>query len=129
MPELKLHFPQTTIPLEEIIHRLKLARLYVNLTHTAHSIVFPGRKGATELELLLVLLCVFIGDAEGRPTTATKISAHAHLARATTYRRLDDLIRLKKVKKSGRTYHLAPNSLTPDENKRLQRVVRQYLTA
>jgi hypothetical protein len=129
MPSLKLHYDQPQIPAERLRERLKLARLYVQMTRTFSELAFPRRvkNYGSDLETLLVYICVFIADAEGRPTTVTKIAAHAGMPRQTIYRRLEHLCKLKKVVQVGRSYYLAPGAASPDEHGKLTKILNGFL--
>ena len=129
MSPLKFYHPQSHVPPERLRERLKLARLYVLLTQTFYEMAFPkrARNFGANTELLLVFICVFIGDAEGRPTTVTKLASHAGLPRATVYRRLEQLCALKKIVKVKRSYHLAPGAASPDDRGRFSRILESLL--
>lgn len=101
--------------------------MYVGLTRASYEIAFPTRKTfGADLETMLVLMGVFLGDAEGRPTSVTKIAAYCGLPRASVYRRLGDLIELKKVERVGRNYFLAEGAVTPDRQQKLSRIIDVY---
>lgn len=119
---------QGRVSAEQIRERLRVVRLYLALTRTIYELAFPQAAGSfgAEVETLLVALCVFIGDAEGRPMSASKIAIQAGLPRASVYRRLERLTRLKKIVRVGRSYHYAENALTPDENGRLRRILAKF---
>lgn len=119
---------QSRFSTEQICERLKMARLYLALTRAISELVFPQTASSfgAEIETLLVMLCVFIGDAEGQPMNASKIATQAGLPRASVYRRLERLTRLKKVVRVGRNYHCAENALTPDENGRLRKILARF---
>lgn len=123
--DLKLYNPQPHIPADSLQERLRLARFYVDITRTMYGMAFPKKKA--DLETLLTFICIFIGDAEGRPTTATKIASHSGLSRTTVYRRLHSLMRLKKIVRVGRNYHLAQGAVTPDKYGRLQKVLDSFV--
>jgi hypothetical protein len=124
MTELK--FPQTHIPPTQLREKLEVARMYVALTREMLDMAFPASE-RTDLEALLVLVCVFIGDAEGRSTTATKLASHSGLSRPAVYRRLARLKKLKKVVRVGDTYHLAPGAVVSDEKGRIAKILRKFL--
>jgi hypothetical protein len=128
MPVLKLRYAQPHLSAERLRERLKLARIYVQMTRTFSELAFPKRKNyGSDLETLLVFTCVFIADAEGRPTTVTKIAANAGMPRATVYRRLEHLCKLKKVVQVGRSYYLAPGAASPDEHGKLTKILNGSL--
>ncbi len=126
---LKLKFPQDHVPPERMHERLKFAKLYILMTHTFNDMAFPDKTGdyGASLEALLVWLCVFIGDAEGRPTTPTKIATHAGMPRASVYRHLGQLQKLRKIVKVGRSYHIAPGSASPDDRGRIAKILASFL--
>jgi hypothetical protein len=127
MASLRMRFSQR-VPPEQLRQRLKVARMYVNLTRTMHQLAFPkSKKGfGAELETMLVLMCVFIGDAEGRPMSASKIASFAGLPRATVYRRLEHLIRQKKIVRVGNAYHYAKDAVSPDPRGQLHRLIDNF---
>lgn len=127
MPKMKLRYPQTQVPIETMEWRLELGRWYLALTRTMHELSFPEERSGfgSNLELLLVYIGVFIGDAEGRPTTATKIANHCGLSRSTVYRRLDELIGKNKVVREGRSYFIAPGAAPTDAEGLLSKVLEK----
>lgn len=107
--------------------RLNIVRLYVSLTRASYELAFPQRKPfGADLDTLIVLMGVFLGDAEGRPTTVTKIASYCGLPRATVYRRLEVLIKLKKVERAGHRYYFAEGAVTPDKHRKLERIIDEY---
>lgn len=116
MPSCEMKFPQAGVLPESIQGRLRVVRGYLQLTKMMHAMAFPGAKKGwgSDIELLLVLMCVFVGDASGRPVSASKIVIHVGLSRATVYRRIETLMALGKIVRIGRLYYLAPNMMSPD---------------
>lgn len=131
MPKLKLRYEQSHVPDETLEERLELCRWYLALTRTIQDLTFPQRRVGfgSNLELMLVLMGVFIGDAEGRPTTATKIANHCGLSRATVYRRLDQLIKLGKVTREKRSYFVAPGAAPSDPGNLLPTILDKFPAA
>jgi len=128
MPRMKLRHTQTHVPIETMEERLDLARWYLALTRTMHELSFPEERGGfgSNLEMMLVFIGVFIGDAEGKPTTPTKIANHCGLSRSTVYRRLEQLRELKKVVKEGRSYFIAPGAAPLDPEGALPKVLEKF---
>lgn len=127
MPQLKLRNPQPHMPPAHLAERFRLVQMYVSLTRASYELAFPTRKDfGANLESMLVLMGVFLGDAEGRPTSVTKISTYCGVPRASVYRRLEELIKLKKVERLGRRYFLAEGAVTPDRQQKLTRIVEFY---
>jgi hypothetical protein len=129
MPDLKIYNQQVLVSSADLRERLNLARLYLALTHVFLARLFKGKRNrirGTDLESLLVVVCVFIGDAEGRPTTATKIASHSGIPRPSVYRHLNRLIRLKKVVRIGHSYRLTGTAIFPDEERRIARILEEF---
>lgn len=128
MKKLKLRHEQSHVPTETIQERLELCRWYLALTRTMHEMTFPQTEGGygSNMELMLVLMGVFIGDAEGRPTTATKIANHCGLSRSTVYRQLDRLMAMKKVTREGRNYFVAPGAAAVDAQNALPAILNRF---
>ena len=124
MTELK--FPQSHVTSAQLSEKLDVARMYVALTREMLDMAFPASE-RTDLEALLVLICVFIGDAEGRSTTATKVASHSGLSRPAVYRRLEYLKKAKKIVRVGSTYHIAPGAMVNDEQGRIAKILRKFL--
>ena len=125
MTELKLHQPQPHISPARLREKLDVARMYLALTREFLEKAFPGGKG--DMEALLVLICIFIGDAEGRSTTATKLASHSGLSRTAVYRRLEFLVRIKKIIRIGDSYHLATGALVADEQGKVSKIINKFL--
>lgn|GEM_PF-3743786 len=125
---MKLRHDQSHVPDETLQQRLELCRWYLALTRTIHELTFPQDEGGfgSNLELMLVLMGVFIGDAEGRPTTATKIAVHCGLSRQTVYRRLEELIALGKVTRERRSYFVAPGAAPLDPQNLLPAILDKF---
>lgn len=128
MAKLNLRHDQYPVPVDTIQERLDLCRWYLALTRTMHDLTFPKKRGGygSDMELMLVLMCIFIGDAEGRPTSATKISNHCGLSRTTVYRCPEKLIALKKVARDGRNYFLAPGAAAIDAKNALPAILAKF---
>lgn len=128
MSQLKLRYPQPQVPPGRLREKLNLSRMYVSLTRELYEMAFPKRSRGfgSDVETLLVLLCVFIGEADGRPTTPTKLALHSGLSRPTVYRRLDQLMQLKKVVRIGHSYHIAEGAAAFDKNGRLAKILDNF---
>lgn len=119
-------FPQSHISPAQMREKLDVARMYVALTREMLDMAFPAST-RSDLEALLVLICIFIGDAEGRSTTATKVASHSGLSRTAVYRRLELLLKLKKIVRTGATYHIAPGAIVADDQGRIAKIFRKFL--
>lgn len=125
MPDVKLHNPQAHASQSQLRQKLKISRVYVDLTREMMAMAFNGRRGA-DLEALLVLLCIFIGEADGRKTTATNIALHSGLSRTSVYRRLEYLIKTGKAMRVGHNYCLAEGAVVVDERGMLPRILNNF---
>jgi len=125
MTDLKLNQPQPHISPAHLKKKLNVARIYLALTREFLERAFPS--GKEDLEALLVLICIFIGDAEGRSTTATKLASHSGLSRTAVYRRLEFLVRIKKIIRIGDSYHLATGALVADEQGKVSKIINKFL--
>lgn len=118
---------QKHISPELIEFGLTLSRGYITLTRALHEILLTDTADhfGAENEMLLVLLAVYTGDAEGRPMSASKIAGWVGLPRASVYRRLERLMRDKRVERIGLGYRLVPGTMRGDPNGRIQKLLRQ----
>lgn len=125
---LKMKFPQTRVAQEEIPGRLQMVRAYIALTRIMHGMAFPdAKKGfGGDLETLLVLMCVFVGDADGRPMSASKIANYSGLTRATVYRRLECLMAIGKIVRVNNVYYCAKDVVTPDIDGKLAKTLANF---
>jgi hypothetical protein len=123
-----MRYPQPRVGPETIETRLKAAKLYVDLTRTLKDIAYPpGAKSLRlDIETLLVVIAVFIGDGDDRPMTATKIAHFTELPRATVYRKLDQLIKLRKIVRVGRRYFYAENAMNPEPLDHLGAILKSF---
>ncbi|MCA6114283.1 helix-turn-helix domain-containing protein [Bradyrhizobium sp. WSM 1738] len=108
----------------QLRERLFLARAYIDLTKLMCGRMFPHLTNAN-LEALIAVMCVFVGEAEGRPPTVTKIAQHSGLTRQTVYRRLEYLIELGRVVRVGKRYYMAENAMEPDPHNRLMKILER----
>lgn len=125
-----LRYPQPRVDRDSISLRLKLAKALVGLTRLLADIAYPdgAQELVSDLDMLMVLVCVFIGDGEGRPMTATKISHFSGLPRSTVYRRLETLIKIKKIVRRGKNYFYAKNAMNPARDDALREFISRLCT-
>lgn len=89
--------------------RLRISRLTLDLVRAMHSSLYDGRAHlGTKVDTLFVACCVGIGHAENRPMTAAKISHFLDMPRTTVLRKLDELMDIGAVERSGNNYYIAP---------------------
>jgi biotin operon repressor len=114
---------------EEIGYGLRMAHAYIDLTRVLHEILLPDTAGhfGAENETLLVLLAVFVGDAENRPMSAPKIADYIGLPRASVYRRVRYLTDQGRIERVGSTYRLAPETMRGDRAGRIRKVMTQFV--
>jgi hypothetical protein len=118
----RLRNRQGNVTQDELDERVRLARAYVDMTTVMSDMAFSGSAVAS-LEALLLVACVLVGEIDGTPTTITKLARHSRLSRATIYRRIDDLIELKKVERVGTRYYLSENAISADKQHKLRRII------
>jgi hypothetical protein len=125
----KFHNSQAHMSPDRLRDRLKIARLYVELTRTICDLAFGAKDDGSgaDVESLLVLLCIFVGDAEGRATTPTKVASHSGLSRQSVYRRLKLLERRGKIIKVGTNYRLTEGAVTPDSEGKIDRILNDFI--
>jgi hypothetical protein len=114
---------------ETIDYGLRMARAYVTLTRALHDLLLPetANNFGAENETLLVLMAVFIGDAENRPLSAPKIANYVCLPRASVYRRIRLLTSAGRIKRVGRAYRLAEGTMRGDQSGRIRKIMRQFV--
>jgi response regulator of citrate/malate metabolism len=114
---------------EEIDYGLRMARVYVTLTRALHDTLLTetAARFGSESETLLVLLAIFIGDAENRPMSASKIAGYVGLPRASVYRRIAYLTKAGRIERCRkRTYRLVPGTMRGDPHQRLRKIIRKF---
>jgi DNA-binding transcriptional ArsR family regulator len=72
-------------------YRLILARLVISLTRTASTEYVGTERVGSQADDVLLLAAVFIGQAEGKPMTAHKLSDFIGMPRPTVVRKLREL--------------------------------------
>lgn len=63
------------------------------------------------IEVFFVAACVFVGQAEGRPMSATKLAAYTGMPRTTVLRKLDVLMHMGLARKVQRAYCITDAAL------------------
>lgn len=118
------------MPPESIGYGLRMGRAYVDLTRALHGILLPdtAHHFGAENETLLVLIAVYIGDAENRPMSASKIAGYVGLPRASVYRRIDRLTKEGRIERCGRNYRLVPGTMRGDPSGQLRRIMARFVT-
>lgn len=106
-----------------------MARAYVTLTRVLHELLLTetAEHFGAENETLLVLLAVFIGDAENRPMSAPKIAGYVGLPRASVYRRIKLLVDEKRIERVGQHYRLTPGSMRGDPTGRIRQIMAKFV--
>jgi hypothetical protein len=114
-----------------IDYGLRMGRAYIDLTRALHGLLFPDTAGhfGAENETLLVLLAVYIGDAENRPMSASKIAGYVGLPRASVYRRIERLTLEGRIERCGRNYRLAPGTMRGDPSGQIRRIMSRFVAA
>lgn len=117
------------MPPEAINYGLRMGRAYVELTRALHQMLLPETAGhfGAENETLLVLTAIYIGDAENRPMSATKIAGYVGVPRASVYRRLERLTAEGRIQRCGRAYRLAPGTMRGDPTGQIRRIMARFV--
>jgi hypothetical protein len=89
--------------------RLVVARLFFELGRVFHEAIYGDSKpfGAS-IDGIMVCCCVAIGHAEGRVMNATKISHYLDMPRTTVLRKLEELMDVGILERTGSYYHISP---------------------
>lgn len=104
-----------------------IARLVLDLCRTTHETLFPGVRFGSDFDLLFVFLAVFIGEAEGRPMTGSKIAAYLDKPRPTTLRKLEKLCRRGFIERERRRYTVSAEYMGSGAS--TERLIRMVGTA
>ena len=120
-------FRQLRVDADTARERFNVAKSYVNLTRALVEVAFPDidHSAHSDLDTLLVLLSVLIGDGDGRPMSATKIAQFTAIPRPTVHRKLESLLSAQKIVRRGTVYHYAPAAMKPDPTEHLSKAVMQ----
>jgi hypothetical protein len=87
--------------------RAALMRMLIELTRAVRDSIDP--EISMDGDLCLVCEAVLLGHAEGRALTATEIANYLDMPRPSVHRRLDRLIELEVIVRSGDVYYLEPD--------------------
>ena len=67
------------------------ARLYLDMTREIVNALLPREDFSSAADEALLLCGIFVGQAEGRPMTVTKLASYVGMPRPTVYRKLKRL--------------------------------------
>jgi biotin operon repressor len=92
--------------------RLRIYRLSLDLTRSMHDSLFGGGDhfGST-VDAIFVACCVGIGHAESRPMGAQKIAHYLGMPRTTVMRKLENLIAIGAIERSGNNYYISESRM------------------
>lgn len=101
---------------EMAAYKLQVAKSYLDLTRAMVACFLPGspHELGPNIESIIILLAVLIGDGEGRPMNATKLAHFTSISRPTVHRRLKNLLKQGKVMRRGDDYYFADDGMNPD---------------
>jgi hypothetical protein len=109
---MKLHPHSASLPIPISIQqgRAALARMYIDLTLAFHANMFPPDlvQKEPECNLILVILAVMLGHAEGHPMTASEIARLVQQPGSTVLKRLNLLIKHGLIQRIKGKYYLEP---------------------
>jgi hypothetical protein len=87
-----------------------ITRLVLQIGRGVCGKYFPGKPLYHQLDLVFLLLYVLVGHCDRRPMTVSKLSRAFGLSRASTLRRLKELIASGYVQRIDRDYWLTEKS-------------------
>jgi DNA-binding transcriptional ArsR family regulator len=96
--------PPDPRPEPELRERAQIARLFLNLMRTSRNALAPGMTLYKWSGYVAIGSQVLIGQAQGRPLTASDIARHLEMPRPTVLRRLKTMTKLGIVERKGRLY-------------------------
>jgi len=99
------------------LERARVARLVLNLLRTVRNAYTPELTLEEASEFLFLMMHLFIGHAEGRPLSASKLARIAEMPRTTVLRRLAALIELGYLERVGDSYYLTAKSNVPNQRR------------
>src|SRR5262247_807550 len=97
--------------------RARVARLVLSLLHTVRSAYTPELTLEQASEFLFLMMHLFIGHAQGRPLSASKLARIAEMPRTTVLRRLTALIELGYLERISNSYYLTAKSNVPNQRR------------
>ena len=86
--------------------RLCLARTLISLLRNAHTAWRPDHAFAADIDSTLIITAIFLGHAEGRPFSSSKLAGYLDMPRTTLLRRLELLEREGAIVHNGHHYLL-----------------------
>ena len=105
--------------------RLPVVRLLLKMVRLVSKTYFDNDLAAANAEELVLCCAVFVGHAEGRPMSATKLADYAGIPRSTTVRKLRALTERGLVElDSGGLYRLSLDIVNSDEAVTTAREIR-----
>lgn len=110
---------------------VRAAKLYIGMTTVLLKL---AQKPPIELipsfgamlESFPVYLSIFVGDAEGRPMTVTKIANYTEMPRSSIYRVLERLLVNGRVKKDGRFYRVGDVRFTLSDIEMVRDLIKKF---
>src|SRR5262249_10829951 len=93
----------------------RVARLVLSLLRTVRSAYTPELTLEQASEFLFLMMHLFIGHAQGKPLSASKLAHIAEMPRTTVLRRLTALIELGYLERIGNSYYLTAKSNVPNQ--------------
>lgn len=110
--------------------RLAIAHMLVEVAKSYHSIIYPEGNFAANIDGVFISACVFIGDAEHKPMSATKIAHYLGMPRTTVLRKLKDLEARDVIRRHGNVYLISPSrSDKPPVQSKVEKAVRRAAAA
>lgn len=96
--------------------QLALMKLFVDMTNGAAAICLARKTMGADSDVVLLCIAIGIGQLEGRPMSVSQLSQYIGMPRATTARKLSELLKRGLVERlTQRIYRLPPDNLNRPE--------------
>jgi hypothetical protein len=97
--------------------RARVARLVLSLLRTVRNAYTPELTLEEASEFLFLMMHLFIGHAQRKPLSASRLARIAEIPRTTVLRRLAALIEFGYVERIGNSYYLTAKSNVPNQRR------------
>jgi DNA-binding MarR family transcriptional regulator len=88
-----------------------IQKMVLKLLRISHAAYLPGHHFAADIDQLILLIGIFIGQVEGRPFTAAKLAIFLDIPRTTLLRRLAGMEKEGIIAREDHRYHMASSKL------------------
>lgn len=95
--------------------RVVIMKMHLEIMRLCCRAYFSGSRFGSCASDMALLGAILVGQAEGRPMNASKLSAFAEIPRPTVIRRLSVLIRKGIVERHGDAFEIHPTVINSDQ--------------